>query len=144
MSRGRAKTGNQKAVRKGVRFAVFTRDGFRCRYCGQRPPQVTLQIDHIKPVVEGGTNDPSNLITACQECNIGKHTRQIPTPLKAMLLGPPLMSMKDVIAHTGLGYHTIYRDVQAGTLKATLLKSRLRFEPSEVARWLKSETRAAN
>lgn len=54
------------------RFDVFKRDGFACRYCGAKPPEVSLEIDHITPVARGGTNDPGNLATACMRCNVGK------------------------------------------------------------------------
>jgi hypothetical protein len=33
---------------------------------------VILEIDHIIPVVDGGTNDRANLVTACFDCNRGK------------------------------------------------------------------------
>jgi HNH endonuclease len=55
-----------------MRFDVFKRDGFACKYCGAAPPNVLLEIDHIIPVCEGGTNDETNLITACFDCNRGK------------------------------------------------------------------------
>lgn len=57
---------------KKQRFDIFNRDAFTCRYCGKTPPQVMLVVDHIIPVVSGGTNDQSNLATSCEECNQGK------------------------------------------------------------------------
>ena len=62
----------RKALSKKDRFEIFKRDGFVCQYCGKQPPGTTLQVDHIIPVSKGGDNDPMNLITSCQECNIGK------------------------------------------------------------------------
>lgn len=62
----------RKALSKKTRFDVFKRDCFICQYCGSTPPSVVLQIDHINPVSNGGTNDIDNLITACFECNNGK------------------------------------------------------------------------
>lgn len=55
-----------------TRFEVFKRDDFTCRYCGKKSPDVILEIDHIVPVVEGGTDDPMNLATSCWACNSGK------------------------------------------------------------------------
>ena len=75
----------RKAISKKLRFDVFKRDGFVCAYCGATPPTVVLQVDHIHPVVEGGTNTIDNLITSCQPCNIGKGANvltNIPTSLK--------------------------------------------------------------
>jgi hypothetical protein len=60
---------------KKLRFEVFKRDSFACQYCGAKAPDVVLQCDHIKPVVDGGTNDILNLVTACVGCNAGKGAR---------------------------------------------------------------------
>lgn len=55
-----------------LRFKILRRDKFVCQYCGRRPPDVALEIDHIVSVYDGGKNDEHNLITACHDCNIGK------------------------------------------------------------------------
>lgn len=60
-----------------VRFQVLQRCNFTCTYCGRRPPEVVLQVDHILAVANGGTNRPSNLTAACRECNLGKHAAVI-------------------------------------------------------------------
>lgn len=57
---------------KKIRFEVFKRDRFTCQYCGRMAPDVILEVDHITPVCEGGTNDILNLVTACRDCNRGK------------------------------------------------------------------------
>lgn len=59
-------------ISKGVRFEIFKRDDFTCQYCGAHPPNVILHVDHITPVKMGGGNEPENLITACEACNLGK------------------------------------------------------------------------
>jgi len=62
----------RKPLGKKVRFEVFKRDRFVCRYCGQTPPEVVLEIDHIIPLAANGTNEVDNLVTACFACNRGK------------------------------------------------------------------------
>ncbi|MEW6048525.1 MAG: HNH endonuclease [Bacillota bacterium] len=62
----------RKPIPSKVRFEVFKRDKFTCRYCGRTTPQVVLEVDHIVPVAEGGTDDIENLVTSCYECNRGK------------------------------------------------------------------------
>lgn len=57
---------------KKQRFSVFKRDGFVCQYCGATPPGSILEVDHIRPVSQGGGNCIDNLITACFDCNRGK------------------------------------------------------------------------
>ncbi len=55
-----------------LRFEVFKRDLFSCQYCGRKPPVVILEVDHIHPQSKGGTDDSTNLITSCADCNRGK------------------------------------------------------------------------
>ncbi|MFO7973768.1 MAG: HNH endonuclease [Candidatus Hydrogenedentota bacterium] len=56
-----------------MRRAVLDRDQGICRYCGQRA--MTLQLDHIVPVSQGGHSTVANLVTACAECNLKKASR---------------------------------------------------------------------
>ena len=81
---------------------VFARDGFRCRFCESRvivraahrafadalPSEARLgqtnetshfglstlsaSLDHLLPYARGGTNDPTNLVTACGPCQYGR------------------------------------------------------------------------
>ncbi len=72
-----------KPKRKGIgarlRAMVLERDGMACTRCGQvAGPGVTLHVDHLVPVAQGGTNDESNLTTLCSECNLGKGARREP------------------------------------------------------------------
>jgi hypothetical protein len=62
----------RKSITKRLRFEVFKRDSFRCVYCGQSPPTVTLEIDHVIPVSVGGNEQEHNLVTSCFDCNRGK------------------------------------------------------------------------
>lgn len=65
----------RKSLSKKIRFEVFKRDSFTCQYCGKRAPDVILEVDHIHPVADGGTNDVMNLVTSCHDCNAGKGAR---------------------------------------------------------------------
>jgi len=57
-----------------VRFEILLRDNFTCQYCGRKPEDgIKLHVDHIKPKLRGGTSEKSNLITSCNDCNIGKN-----------------------------------------------------------------------
>jgi len=60
-----------------VRWQVIARDSFTCQYCGRRPPDVCLEVDHKISVAKGGTNEIENLITACSECNGGKGSENL-------------------------------------------------------------------
>lgn len=56
-----------------IRLQVFLRDGFVCTYCGAKG--VSLECDHVVPISKGGTNDLSNLTTACVKCNRDKRDK---------------------------------------------------------------------
>jgi hypothetical protein len=60
------------AVRKRLRYEILRRDNHSCRYCGASAPDVRLTVDHVVPQALGGTDDPSNLVAACADCNSGK------------------------------------------------------------------------
>lgn len=69
-----SRTTDRKSLPPGLKFAVWRRDGFRCRYCGKDVHEtgVVLEVDHVIPVALGGTDEHSNLVTACRDCNRGK------------------------------------------------------------------------
>lgn len=62
----------RKPLSKRTRFEIFKRDGFRCMYCGITAVNSVMHVDHVKPVADGGDDDPANLVTACRDCNGGK------------------------------------------------------------------------
>lgn len=64
-------------VSQRTRFYVMYRDKFTCRYCGRKPPEVKLQVDHIISESDGGTVEPENLVAACVDCNTGKGTQSV-------------------------------------------------------------------
>lgn len=60
----------------GMRWDVFSRDGFRCRYCGISVDEgATLHADHIVARSAGGPTTLENLVTACLDCNLGKSNK---------------------------------------------------------------------
>lgn len=54
------------------RWAILQRDNFTCAYCGARPGNDKLEVDHIVPVSRRGSDHDANLVTACARCNQGK------------------------------------------------------------------------
>lgn len=71
------------AVSKRLRYEILRRDNHTCRYCGRTAPDVPLRVDHVVPVALGGTDDPTNLVTACEPCNSGKTSTVPDSPLVA-------------------------------------------------------------
>lgn len=68
-------------ISKRLRFEIFRRDNHACRYCGGAAPDVQLTVDHVVPVALGGTDEPSNLVTACRDCNSGKSSMPADTKI---------------------------------------------------------------
>jgi 5-methylcytosine-specific restriction endonuclease McrA len=71
-------TKGRVSTRHVVRFSrvnVFTRDGFRCQYCGERKPIDELNYDHVLPRMRGGQTVWENIVTSCYGCNDKKGSR---------------------------------------------------------------------
>lgn len=65
---------SRKEEKDRVDFIIFTRDLFRCSYCGKSPIEdgIKLVVEHIFPRGGGGTNSLYNVTTACEQCNSHK------------------------------------------------------------------------
>lgn len=66
------------STKQSVRFSrvnVFTRDKFRCQYCGERKSLKQLNYDHVIPRVQGGKTVWDNIVTSCYPCNDRKGSR---------------------------------------------------------------------
>jgi hypothetical protein len=86
----------QRARHHGVAYvsvpvaAIYERDGYRCQLCSKRCFKVAKYskvdgrihprsptIDHVIAMACGGNHEPSNLQTACFECNSRKGARSL-------------------------------------------------------------------
>lgn len=71
------------ALTKRLRYEILRRDNHACRYCGATAPDAKLVVDHVLPQALGGSDDPSNLVAACQPCNSGKSASTPDAPIVA-------------------------------------------------------------
>lgn len=62
--------------------ALFKRDSHVCLYCGETFGYRDLSRDHVTPVIQGGQDNWSNVVTACRRCNNHKAGR---TPEQAAM-----------------------------------------------------------
>jgi 5-methylcytosine-specific restriction endonuclease McrA len=62
--------------------ALFKRDSRVCLYCGETFGYRDLSRDHVTPVIQGGQDIWSNVVTACRRCNNHKAGR---TPEQAAM-----------------------------------------------------------
>jgi hypothetical protein len=59
---------NRATIKPSVRTAVLARDRHRCATPGCRSAHF-LEVHHVKPRTEGGSNRAENLITLCSRCH---------------------------------------------------------------------------
>ena len=69
---------------KWLKNGVFFRDKGRCQICGKDltcliSTDDKIKYDHIVPLEQGGSNDPSNFQLICESCNTAKGARFITT-----------------------------------------------------------------
>jgi 5-methylcytosine-specific restriction endonuclease McrA len=98
-------------IRRSTRTALYARDGYTCQYClcavspgvqvapgdviASVPGTALATLDHATPRSLGGSNDRSNLRTACVSCNAAKGERTeaeyratlAPAPVTALTVG---------------------------------------------------------
>ena len=63
-----------RTLTPALRRKILARDGHRCQGPGCTSTRF-LEVHHRKPRANGGTNDPSNLITLCSACHQLHHER---------------------------------------------------------------------
>jgi hypothetical protein len=62
-------------IRSEKRLAILVRDRGICLWCNRRPQKLTL--DHLIPHCEGGSNQHTNLVTACLFCNSARGAKSV-------------------------------------------------------------------
>jgi len=43
-----------------------------CYFCGEKVPPKELTMEHVVPIIRGGTTSKGNVVPACKECNSKK------------------------------------------------------------------------
>lgn len=60
-----------------LRRAVFLEQGYECAAPECRRLTTDLELDHIKPLYKGGTDDRDNLQGLCPDCHAAKTARDM-------------------------------------------------------------------
>ena len=72
--------GYQKGTNYGfenTKSMVRFRDNYTCQYCKGKSKDSKLEVHHIQFRSNGGSDDPSNLITLCSKCHHKLHSNEI-------------------------------------------------------------------
>lgn len=67
-----------KVRHRRVKFSrrnLWKRDNFCCQFCGHRPRNDEITMDHVVPKSRGGKSSFKNCVLACIECNKRKDNR---------------------------------------------------------------------
>lgn len=64
-------------ISKDIRRKIYDKCGGHCAYCGKELAYKDMQVDHIIPRYNGGTDDYNNLLPSCRMCNFRKGTYSI-------------------------------------------------------------------
>lgn len=75
----KARTQNRRASGDKLRAqhiaGLLEHQKHRCWWCGKRIKGNEYHVDHVIPIVRGGTNALNNLCISCPECNMKKGAR---------------------------------------------------------------------
>jgi hypothetical protein len=77
--RGAEVFAHRSPISGSVKYMVLTRAQGRCECCSAHEHQRALEVDHIIPKNQGGSDAISNLQALCFRCNAGKRDGCLPT-----------------------------------------------------------------
>lgn len=69
----RSKVDERRHFYSHEKKALISKSKGKCAHCGKKislPSEMT--VDHVIPLIKGGTNDMGNLVILCEECNKSK------------------------------------------------------------------------
>ena len=69
--RARKRNAHGSHIAADVR-AQYDRQRGVCYWCGDKLPWRHKHVDHVVPLILGGSNGPENLVVACSRCNLSK------------------------------------------------------------------------
>jgi len=86
------------------RKAVYEKFNGCCAYCGKEIEFKDMQVDHIIPKRNGGTDDFDNLFPTCRRCNHYKRTLSIESFRRTIEEIPLKLMERQYIFKVGVDY----------------------------------------
>ena len=93
----------RRRLSKQERQRIYAKTDGHCAYCGREITLQQMQVDHIVPLYNGGTDDMQNYLPACRSCNNYKHA------LTLEKFRAALERMPDVLARDSVTYRNAVR-----------------------------------
>lgn len=86
--------GLMSAQRERLRFELYIKQKGRClnckvKVCLEPLRPNSMQMDHINPKANGGSNEPMNFALLCLKCNLKKHDSLIDGLQRSLFDGEP-------------------------------------------------------
>lgn len=111
----------KKHVRRNIKMpkfrrrVVFTRDDWKCQFCGTKLSAREATIDHVIPRARGGKTEWKNCVTSCKPCNRWKADNPLEKSGMHLLSQPALPSIVHFwdLKNGQLDWHPDW-DVQVG------------------------------
>lgn len=104
----------RKWIRDDKRLAIYIRDGFACLWCGRGVEHdAQLTLDHYVCREKQGTNEASNLVTACHDCNSRRQNRtnyEWAKCVEALHSRPHMETLDRIVFH-------LHQSIDRGTAK---------------------------
>jgi 5-methylcytosine-specific restriction endonuclease McrA len=69
------KRGKTRYTTIARRRFLYERDNGTCYSCGDSVSADAFELDHLIPVIDGGSSDESNLAVSCRWCNRSRGTK---------------------------------------------------------------------
>ena len=128
---------------ENIKSYIRKRDNYTCQCCNKHIKDlknINLQVHHIKPKSQGGTDVPSNLITLCEQCHKRIHeylkqNKKIRFKIKEYKENTRLNILKDRIykeliklgykVKKAYGYETKMKHIQLGLNKEHQIDARI-------------------
>lgn len=90
--------GGRRKLSAKERTHVLEKTGGHCAYCGCELSLSDMQVDHLVPLYNGGTDDMANYLPACRSCNHYKSTLGL-EKFRAALERMPDVLMRDSVTY---------------------------------------------
>lgn len=121
-----------------LRADVWDDSGGACFHCGEAlHPFRNFHVDHVLPVIAGGTNDRKNLVASCKTCNLKLNSkgypRRVPVVKRERV---PYVSMDERIK-TWVPPERSPEKRPEGYVDIIELANWLMIHPKRILRWMK-------
>jgi 5-methylcytosine-specific restriction endonuclease McrA len=93
-------------MNKELREKIYKKYNGRCAYCGKQIEYKDMQVDHLMPQRNGGTDKLSNLMPSCRLCNHYKRAHALET-FRDMIAKIPDKLQDNYIYKVALRYSNI-------------------------------------